>query len=88
MAGSWAAFASTGDPSSGIEGSVLQTWPSAYDDTTRAASPLEAKLRIIGGPLDGATVLENSSTGDGVLAKEKILERCLFINGLNSELMV
>lgn len=71
MSASWAAFASSGNVSHGSD--TLPGWTEGYQ---RGDSGYE--VRIIGGPNDGMAAV--SSSGEGVLASEDLIERCAFWN--------
>jgi len=98
LSGGAAAFAHTGDPSES-EGRVFKDWPLACPDRRTQAlakeNPAEIGLYIVGGP-GGSGPAKTASGGmggaveerDRALAREKLIERCNFINSIQEEIGV
>ncbi|EXJ70868.1 uncharacterized protein A1O5_05860 [Cladophialophora psammophila CBS 110553] len=79
MSGSWAHFASTGNPS-GNPAITLSGWTQAYTKSQAAVKSQNvtgASIRVIGGPRAGQAQLSlNARTA----AEPQLLQRCAFIN--------
>lgn len=79
MSGSWAHFASTGNPS-GNASISLAGWGQAYNKTeasVKGQAVQNASVRVIGGPNAGQHEFNKSSS---VGIESQLLERCAFIN--------
>ena len=97
MSGSAAAFAYTGDPTQS-KGTVPKDWPNAYHDVEGTAlareHPDQMIVHVMGGPHGSgpafvASTDEIKALGrNASLKQEKVLERCSFINSIQSEIGV
>jgi carboxylesterase type B len=94
LSGSSAAFAHTGNPTIS-RGKTLRDWPIAYPDQSRQALsqvyPDSFNVYVVGGREGNgpATVSSRgaaSSAREQALAREKLIERCTFINSILAEI--
>ncbi|OAP55894.1 hypothetical protein AYL99_10046 [Fonsecaea erecta] len=79
MSGSWAHFASTGNPS-GNSAITLSNWTLAYNKSQAAVTSQNvtgASIRVIGGPNAGQAELSSNA---GAAIEPQLLRRCAFIN--------
>ena len=98
LSGSAAAFAHTGNPSES-DGRVFKDWPLAYPDRREQVlgkdHPERSSVYVIGGPGgSGPATIAPEGAGkaagerDRALAREKLIERCNFINSIQEEIGV
>ena len=79
MSGSWACYAHTGTLSMPQSDLTIQDWPEAKADGFKAFGNKTLAIQVLGGPKNGTAVIgEKQDTG--ILAAEKIRERCAFWN--------
>ena len=79
MSGSWAHFATTGDPS-GNSAITLPGWKQAFtksEAVVQSQNVTSASVRVIGGPHGGEAQLSNNA---GAAIEPQLLQRCAFIN--------
>ncbi|OQU98061.1 hypothetical protein CLAIMM_03894 [Cladophialophora immunda] len=79
MSGSWAHFASTGNPS-GNASITLSGWTQAFTKSQAAVTSQNvtgASLRVIGGPRAGQAQLSSNAQA---VVEPQLLQRCAFIN--------
>lgn len=84
MSGSWARFASTGNPS-GNSSVTLANWTQAYNKTGAAVKDQtvqQTSVRVIGGPSAGQYTLNMTAQG-GSGIEPQLLKRCAFINSVD-----
>jgi carboxylesterase type B len=86
MSGSFARFASVGNPSGGAEANSLQGWSQVYSRPVRKGQTVRrASVRVIGGGSPGQKVLTLSG---GAGPERRLLERCAFINSVRVQRQV
>ena len=96
LSGSAAAFAHTSDPTMS-DGQVLRDWPTAFEGLGKEAldkeHPDAMKVYVIGGSYGSGSASIPTSNGartarQEALEKEKIIQRCRFINSIQEEIGV
>lgn len=98
VSGSVAAFAHTGDPTKSLGRVAMSDWPEAYsvlrDQGLNEEHPAGLTVQVIGGEFGTgpATVFRSgkadSSARELALEREKLFERCEFINSIQEEIGV
>lgn len=98
LSGSVAAFAHSGDPAVS-RARTFKDWPTAYSyDGRRVLSneyPSKLNLYVVGGPYGSGSAHVDSKAGaigkseaEKVLTRQKLIERCQFINSIHDEIGV
>lgn len=77
VSGSWAQFATTGNPSGDNTTNSLQGWTPAFSSSSMTDPVNAMSLRVIGGPYNGQVELTSNNSGG---PERKFLERCAFMN--------